>query len=196
MGDKKGSKFLLSVGRDMNVLPGKWETEDHYLERVILSAGSKWMLTAIYNGEERVTVESIRRVAQEKISNYLEIAGYSSPPDVQSIVNCLYDTLLANGMFYHEQYHVRPVNKREIGIGNISFIRGLLPEEKARFSGMAPYVPGGGTTDLAEEFMLWNRSGTETIQSAWKHSSPQNGETVIGEYLRADYRRAQKYFDC
>ena len=195
MAGMKSIRFLFTIGQDMNILPGKGETEDHYVERVILSASARWMLTAIHNGEDKVSVESVKRMAQEKIESYLEIVDHPSSIDVQTVVNCLYDTLLTNGMFYHEQYNVRPVRKREIGIGDVSFIRGLRPEENVHFSGMAPYILGGGNADFADEFMLWKRNREETIQSAWKHSSPQDGQIVIGEYLRADHQMYQKYYD-
>ena len=195
MAGVKNIRFLFAIGQDMNILPGKGEAQDHYVERVILSAGAKWMLTAVHNEEEKVSIDRIKKTAQEKIESYLEIACFPSSLDIQTIVNCLYDTLLANGMFYHEQFNVRPVRNREIGISDISFIRGLLPEENAYFSGMAPYLPGGGSADLADEFMLWRRNGEETIRSAWKHSSPQNGNVTIGEYLRVDHQAYQKYYD-
>ena len=49
MTNEKNSRFFFEIGKDLGILPGKQETEDHYLERVILSAGAKWMLTAVYN---------------------------------------------------------------------------------------------------------------------------------------------------
>ena len=195
MAQEKGIEFLLAIGQDMGILPGKGETEDHYVERVILSAGARWMLTAVHNETEKVSIESVKKITQEKIDNYLEIAHYESAPDVQVIINCLYDTLLANGMFYHEQYNVRPVRNREIKTGTVSFIRGLLPEENTHFSGMAPYLPGGGDDVLADEFMLWQSNGEETLKMAWLRSSPQSSDTEIGEYLRADHQMYQKFYD-
>ena len=191
----KSIRLLSIIGQDMNILPGNGETEDHYAERVILSAGAKWMLTAVHNEEEKVSVESIRKTAQEKIESYLEITDFQTAFDVQEIVNYIYDIMLTNGMFYHEQYNVRPIPAREIGIGGVSFIRGLRPEENVYFSSMAPYVPGGGEASLAEEFMLWNRNGEETLRSAWLHSSPQESRTEISEYLRVDHRELQTFYD-
>lgn len=195
MASVKNIKFLLKIGQDMNILPGTGETGAQYVERVILSAGAKWMMTAVHNREGKVSIDTIKKTAYEKISNYLEIVDYSTPIDVQAVVNYLYDSLLANGMFYHEPNNVRPVRNREIGVGNISLIRGLLPEENVSFSGMAPYILGGGDANLAEEFLLWQKNREETIRSAWLHSSPQDIHVTINEYLRVDHQMYQKYYD-
>ena len=195
MTNEKNSRFFFEIGKDLGILPSKQETEDHYLERVILSAGAKWMLTAVYNETEKVSIENVKKTAREKIESYLKIIDHPSIHDVQTIANYLYDVLLANGMFYHEQYYARPVRNREIGIDGVSFIRGLLPEENARFSGMSPYIPGGGKKELAKEFMLWKSNGEETIRNAWLRSSPQDEHTVIGEYLRTNREGKQLYYD-
>lgn len=190
-----GAEFMLAMGRDMGILPGKKETEDHFMERVILSAGAKWMLTAVHNETGKVSIERIKKTAQEKIESFLKIAHFEEPPDVQMIINSMYDMLLENGMFYHEQFYVRPVRHREIQIGDATFIRGLLPEEQACFSGMAPFWPGGGNGSLADEFMLWPKDGEETVRTAWIRSSPQAGDTEIEEYLVADHQKYQRYYD-
>lgn len=187
--------FLTAMGRDMGMPPANNETKDHYVERVILSAGAKWMLTAVHNGEGKTSIESIKSVTREKIESYLEIVDYLLPPDVMQVVNYLYDTLLANGMFYHEQFYVRPVQNRTIGIGTVSFIRGLLPDENVRLSGMAPFIPGGGEASLANEFMLWQRDGEETIRSAWNRCAPFDLPAGAGEYLRAVHLEKERYYD-
>ncbi len=191
----KGFKLMQTIGRDISIFPGKEETKDHYMDRVILSAGAAWMLTAVHNQAGKVSVESIKETAREKIAEYLKIAGRDTMPDIQLIVNCLYQTLLNNGMFYHEPHNVRPARHGEIALRGISIIRGLLPEEKVSFAGMAPYVTGYGDADPAECFMLWDRDAEETIRSAWKHSSPQEDTVKIDQYLRIKHKPFEEYYD-
>ena len=192
---KAGIAFLTAIGREMGITPVVSEPKDHFVERVILSAGAKWMLTAVHNGGGKTSIESIKAITSDKIGSYLEIVDDMLSLDVVQTVNSIYDILLANGMFYHEQFYVRPVRNRTIDIGSVSLIRGLLPEENVRFSGLVPYVFGGGDESLADAFMLWQRDGEETIKSAWNHCAILDRPIEISEYLRAVHFEKERYYD-
>ena len=60
--------ILETIAVDLNIAKGKRETENCFRDRVVLSALSKWMLTACFNGTEEASVESIKAVVTEKLS--------------------------------------------------------------------------------------------------------------------------------
>ena len=186
-------QFILAMGKSMNIYAAPSESEKQYLERIILSAVSKWMLTAVYNGYPRVSVKSIRTKAGEKMEAYLNIIGYKDL-DIQTFLDNIYDTLLENGMFFHEPDYVWPVPHRDIGFGDCSIVRGMLPEENVSFSGMAPFVVGDGTSNLSNDFMLWSKNGEETIRTAWNRSSLQSEKTEISEYLKLNPTEHSQYY--
>lgn len=182
------------MGQDMNILPDASENAQQYAERVILSAAAKWMLTAVHGGFPKASVKSIRSKAFDKLESFLGIVDYQENLDVKVVVDCLYDTLLDNGMFYHEPEYVWPVEHMQVGLGDISLVRGIIPEEEVWFGGVAPYVVVKENCDLANEFMLWPRNGEETIRMAWKYSSPQSSDTRIEEYLRINHQEYRMYY--
>ena len=194
MAHNDGYNLIRTIGQDMCVLPGVSEDRLHYAERVILSAVSKWMLIAVHGGYPKASVKSVRSKVYDKLENFLKIIGHPECPDLQTVIDSIYDTLAANGMFNHEPDYVRPAVHKDIGFGDISVIRGLLPEEKAGFSGMAPYTLDKGDSNIADEFMLWSLNGEETIRNAWQHSSIQNGQVKIEEYMRLTSVKYQQYY--
>ncbi len=186
--------FFRQVGASLCTRPAESESQEAFIQRVILSAVSKWMLTSVYSGDGKTSVVNIRNTAREKVNAFLEIAAMQTIVEPETVVEHIYDTLLKNGMFYHQQYYVMPVENQLIGHGKIAIIRGLLPDEHAFFSGLAPCTTAKQNDDIAEEFDLWNMDATETISLVWENSARTSGELHIEEWLHLNRKDTEPYY--
>lgn len=186
--------FFRRVGNDLMIWPAEGEHQEAFIQRVILSAVSKWMLTSLYAGQGKTSVRSVRSRAEKKTFSFLEMAGLLSAVTAENIVEYIYDVLLQNGMFYHIRDNVLPVTNQAIGLDNAAVIRGLLPDEKAFFSGCAPCTVGKYENDIAEEFDLWNTGGSKTIELVWERSERTTGEIAISEWLNLERKGNETYY--
>ena len=186
--------FFRQVGASLYLWPVETETQESFIQRVVLSAASRWMLTSLFIGDGATSVEKVRSSLKEKTTAFLELASLQDTMDIESIAGYIYDTLLSNGMFYHMQYYVRPAAAQLIGQGEIALLRGILPEERAFFSGLAPCVAAQGNDNLEDAFDLWDKNGKDTIELAWERSEKTIGEVQIEEWLNLHRREMEPYY--
>ena len=176
--------FWQDAGKQMGIWKDRSENDLSFCCRVMLSALSKWMLTAIGGAEQPISIVTIQQVVEEKLAGYLKLLPTDSPIRLDAIGETIYRLLLENGAFYHLQYNVRPAAHKLIGCGDAALIRGLIPEENAYFSGLAPFVPESLTDgNLTDEFMLWPLDGAKTIELVWRRSAPVDNSIYLEEYL-------------
>ncbi len=176
--------FWQEAGMQMDIMKDRSETDLSFCCRVMFSALSKWVLTTVGGSEQPVSVVRIQQIIEEKISGYLKLMPNECAVNLSSAVDMVYNTLLENGAFYHLQYNVRPVSHKLISCGDISFIRGLTPEEKVSFSGLAPFVQQSSSDgNLVDDFMLWTLGNEETIDLVWRRSTPVDSTVNLEEYL-------------
>ena len=186
--------FWQEAGKQMGILKDRSETDLSFCCRVMLSALSKWTLTAVGGAEQSVSIMKIQQVIEEKLTGYLKLLPIDSPIQLVGIGDTIYQLLLENGAFYHLQYNVRPVAHRLIGCGDVSLIRGFIPEENAYFSGLAPFIQESSTEgNLTDDFMLWPLNGSETIDLVWRRSTPVDNSINLEEYLNLE-RTGGRYY--
>ena len=186
--------FFCKVGAGLGIWPAEAEPQEAYIHRVILSAVSKWLLTAVLNSEGKTSVTGVLRSTREKMSAFLEIASLSPVTDSEAIVQHVYNTLLLNGMFYHQRDWLLPMDRQLIGQGNVAIVRGMHPDDDAFFSGLAPCASIQTDNDVTEAFDLWNMPGMETIDLVWKRSAKTESGIRIEEWLNLSRRNAEPYY--
>ena len=186
--------FWREAGKEMGILKDCSETDLSFCCRVMLSALSKWVLTTVGGVEQSVSIVRIQHVIEEKLASYLKVLPIESTITFDDVGEMIYKTLLENGAFYHVQYNVQPVSHKLIRCGKASLIRGLMPEEKACFSGFAPFaLESAEKENLTDAFMLWSLGGNETIDLVWRRSIPVDGRVDIDEFLNIE-RISGKYY--
>lgn len=186
--------FWQEAGKQMGILKDRSETDLSFCCRVMLSALSKWTLTAVGGAEQSVSIMRIQQVIEKKLNSYLKMLPTDTPIQLDGIGDTIYQLLLENGAFYHLQYNVRPVARRMIGCGDVSIIRGFIPEENAYFSGLAPFIQKSSTEEnLTDGFMLWPLNGSETIDLVWRRSTPVDNRINLEEYLNLE-RVSGRYY--
>ena len=185
--------FWQEIGKQLGILKDRSETDLAFCCRVMLSALSKWALTAA-GGAEQVSILKVQQVIEEKLAGYLKLLPTLDTINPHDITEMIYELLLENGAFYHLQYNVRPALHKLIGCGDISFIRGMNPEEKVCFSGLAPFVMESSTEgNITDDFMLWALGGSETIDLVWRRSTTVESSVNLEEYLNIE-RTGGRYF--
>lgn len=185
--------FWQETGKQIGILRDRSETDLAFCCRVMLSALSKWALTAAGRSEQ-VSIVKVQQTIEEKLAGYLKLLPTESTINPDVLPEMIYKLLLENGAFYHLQYNIRSVPHKLIGCKEISFIRGLKPEENAFFSGFAPYaMEPSAEGNLSDDFMLWSLSGSETIDLLWRRSIPVDGNASLEEYLNIE-RISGRYF--
>lgn len=181
------SAFWQESGESMGIVKGRAETELSFCCRVMLSALSKWALTVAGGPAHTVSIARIQQVLEEKLADYLKLLPPNDPIRPDGITEAIYERLLQNGAFYHLPYSVRPAPHKFIKFGDVSLIRGLMPEEDARFSGLAPYVPRSTEEgNWADDFMLWPLSGSQTLDLVWKRSIRVQDSAAMEAYLNVE----------
>lgn len=185
--------FWKETGKQMGILKDSSETDLSFQCRVMLSALSNWMLTTVWGSGHSISIVKIKQVIREKLTGYLKLLSLDSDICLKDIEETIYNVLLENGAFAHLQYNVRPVVHKLIGCGDVSLIRGVMPEERAYFSGLAPFVlKNSNNENLAENFMLWSLNGSETIDLVWRRSTPVDNAN-LEEYLNIERKNGRYY---
>ena len=160
----------------------------------MFSALSKWILTAVGGSGESCSIVRIQQIIGAKLVDYIKLLPTKPAISFDGLEEAIYKLLLENGAFYHMQYNVRPTPHKLIKCEDVSLVRGLMPEEKACFSGLAPFVPyDTAEGNLADDFMLWPLSGSETIDLAWRRSLRVDSDVELEEYLNIE-RVSGRYF--
>lgn len=186
--------FWQATGRSMGIYKDRTETGLSFCCRVMFSALSKWALTTVGGPNDSVSIVRVQQVLEEKLSCYLKLLPTNDTICLDEVVADIYQLLLENGAFYHKQYNVRPTPHKLIRCKNVSLIRGLVPEEKVCFSGLAPYIiESVESNSLSDEFMLWPLSGAETLDLVWRRSTRVDSEINLEEYLNVD-RTGGRYY--
>ena len=168
------------------------ESDQSYASRIVLSGLSRWMLTAFFSKPGKTSVETVKAIANEKLSFFRETMtiGPVSALDAgesKDIIDYIYKILLENGAFYHKAYYVVPRMRQLIPLGQASIIQGMQPEERCAFSGLAPIsMVVDGECDLPAEFDLPEQTMDDIVSLVWKRSSPIESSVYIGEYLKFD----------
>lgn len=186
--------FWQEIGEQMGIWEDDRETDLPFCCRVILSALSSWMLTTVGGADQSVSIVRLQQMIKEKLAGYLLLLPMDIQINSEEIAETIYNLLLENGAFYHFQYNVRPAPRKLIGCGDVSLIRGMIPEEKAYFSGFAPFAMESLAEEtLTEDFMLWPLDGPATIDLVWKRSIPVDSSVNPDEYLNIE-RTSGRYF--
>ena len=186
--------YLEQLGNKLHLRKGIRENSDNYQWRVLLSVISDWMLTAVHTGDDVTSVVHVKQVGLEKLRAFQDMGCIDFSLDNQSLVDYVYETLLENGAFLHRSHNVRPAPHRLIGDSKYAIVRGMCPEEKVEFSGLAPYVqqrvepvPIETAFDLptvsCEQItaLLWNR-GIPTNYSIRMEAYLNTGRAAKGQY--------------
>lgn len=194
-------QFVEQIGHELHIHAADHETVEQYLQRVVLSASSCWMLTAIHGGDGQVSVQRIKRAAHSRLTAFVQLCPELVGLDVNAVTEYLYYIHVENGSFYHTPNQVRPIRRQLIGAADCAFVRGMLPEEPVSFSGAAPYMNASGELrDLPRSFDLPSQSPVEILAMLWKRGVPQpfvndgtyetlHGDGVTRRISRAVLRR-------
>lgn len=190
-------QFMEQIGHELQIHPADHETDEQYLQRVVLSAASYWMLTAIHGGDGQISIQRIKRAAHSRLTAFVQLCPELVGLDVDAMTEYLYRIHVENGSFYHTPNQVRPIRRRLIGDADCAFVRGMLPEEPVSFSGMAPYVNASAELyDLSQSFDLPAQSPVEILAMLWKRGVPHpfvndgTYETLHGERVTRQISRA------
>lgn len=187
--------FYDKLGINMDIPKAPWESKTQFSHRLIFSAASAWMMTAVHAWGGPVSVDRVKAVARSKVKAMAEVSGNMSNIDIPVLVDYIYEQLLANGAFYHMPYTLRPVPHRLIYAGNIAIVRGLLPEEDIQFSGIAPFIVMTDVREnsVAEAFCLPEVTPEFMLQQVWKCLAPC-GMPAASEYLNVNRRAGSSYY--
>lgn len=186
--------FWQDTGKSMGIYKDRTETDLSFCCRVMVSALSKWALTTVGGPNGSVSIVRVQQVLEEKLSGYLKLLPTNDTICLDGIVADIYKLLLENGAFYLMQHNVRPTPHKLIRCRNISLIRGMAPEERVCFSGLAPFVMDSAESNsLSDEFLLWPLSGEETLDLVWRRSTPVDSGINLEEYLNVE-RTSGKYY--
>lgn len=188
-------KHLEQIGESLGVPRGAAESEGVYCRRVAMSALSDWMLTAAFMGERESSVYAVKRLAREKCALFRELMRDAAFYDVQALVDYVYGVLLDNGFFLHRSGYVRPAPRRLIGGEAFALVRGMLPEEDVRFTGLAPWVAQAAqVTDWQTAFDLTELPPEAATDLLWKRGIPAPDDARIDEYLNVERSKGQSYY--
>lgn len=185
----------MRIGESLGVSRGAAESEEAYCRRVAMSALSDWMLTAAFMGMRETSVYAVRQLAREKCALFRELMRDGAFYDVEALVDYVYGVLRDNGFFLHRSGYVRPAPRRLIGGEAFSLVRGMLPEEDVRFTGLAPWIAQAAqVTDWQAAFDLTELSPEAATDLLWKRGSPAPDDARIDEYLDAKPSRGKRYY--
>lgn len=185
-------EFWRETGEQMDLRQDPSEEAGAYALRVLRSALSRWAQIMPHLNEQGVSVMQLRQRIHRKYEDYaalLPIPGEAGG----NLEEEIYQTLLANGAFYHRAHNLQPARHKRIGTERVSLIRGLGPEERTGFSGLAPFTrDAAGAMDVAGEYDLWKMEGRETLALIWAGSTAAETDS-FDEYLDLSRTEGKTY---
>lgn len=160
----------VEIGREIRVSQETGEDDSAFAQRVLLSAGAAWMQTTLYANNGQVSVERLKRTAQEKMSLWKKTDPCLADVDPEACAEYIYETLLGNGLLLHTPMYGRPAPRKLIG-SSPAILRGMRPEEPCVFSGLASFlVTEHGSETIREAFALADYDQERMITLLWKRS--------------------------
>ena len=101
-----GIDYITQIGKSLGILPAANESHADYSQRVLLSAVSVWIQTAVYFDESQTSVERIHAVALSKTKLFQNIDESLTIIDAKETVDYIYAVLAGNGAFLYHYTHV------------------------------------------------------------------------------------------
>ena len=176
-----GIDYITQIGKSLGILPAANESHSDYSQRVLLSAVSAWMQTAVYFDVSQTSVERIHAVGLSKTKLFQNIDESLTIIDAKETVDYIYAVLAGNGAYFHTPYNVRPIPHTLAGHNGIAIVRGMKPEEKVNFSGLAPFIASEQSDNISETFHLLDMPEEDVIRMVWNHCTPTDDSPE--EYL-------------
>lgn len=134
--------LLLEMSQELGIKKARIESEDEWKQRIILSAGSAWLLESIRSAVS-LSVTQIRSKLSDKVSAYFELFQ----PDItalentiKDLVDYIYNVHTASGSFYHKAYYIYPAKEQVNNCCGIKWYRAPMYPLKQLFSGMGTYT--------------------------------------------------------
>ena len=187
--------YLEQLGEKLQLFSGVHEKPAEYQWRILLSVISDWMQTAVHTGDDTTSVVHVKQVGMEKLRAFQDMQCVGFPIDNQAVVNYIYETLLENGAFLHRSHNVRPAPHRLIGDSAYAIVRGMCPEEKVDFSGLAPYVQQRvEPIQIEAMFDLPSTSPEQITALLWKRGIPAPSTTNMDAYLDVERTAGRQYY--
>lgn len=184
------------IGTNIGIAPFPGESESSYAKRIVLSALSAWVHTAVYNSDCYVSVERIKSIIKSKYEAFISIdpVSFEGMPLASDLADYVHSILLSNGAFYHTPLYVHPASHRYIGDQQYSVIRGMHPDEIADYSGLAPIGLISSDCDINTGFHLQECLDQELIDTLWKSSASVSQIPTFIEYLNLNRKRYENYY--
>ena len=187
--------YLDQIGNKLDICRCENETQESNLQRILLSATSAWILTNVYAQGIQTSVKHIKQLAIEKLRLYQEIDPRISAINTEDMIDYVYNTLLLNGAFLHIPEYVKPASRILIGDEMCSIIRGMLPEESVKYSGLAPFCRDTpASVDIVKAFDLLDITNDKAWELIWKRSAPVTSSIQIDEYLNINRKSNEQYY--
>lgn len=183
------------IGASLGIRQSTGETQYNYQKRILISLVSDWMQTDVFSGGYETSIKHVKQIGLEKVHFIKEMLPDALPYDEHELIEYIYDTLIANGIFLHRDYNVRSAPHRLIGDDNYAIVRGMYPEELVSFSGLCPYTNQSGTSsNIADSFALPSIPLEKIVNMVWNRSIPTPSGTHIDEYIDTNRKPRSAYY--
>ena len=133
-------EYLEQIGASLAIVKAPKEAPEDYYRRIVYSATADWMQTTVFVCNDTTSIVHLKSIAALKVRMIEELSPGMLTYGADELVEHLYTILQDNGVSLHRNYHVRPAPHRLIGNDSYAIVRGMYPEERVSFSGLAPYV--------------------------------------------------------
>lgn len=188
-------EYLKQIGNSLGVEKAPSESLEDYYRRVVYSAIADWMQTSAFIGGETTSIVQLKSVVSAKVRMIQDLSPSLLTYGADELVEHILGIMLENGVFLHRNYYVRPAPHRLIGNEKYAIIRGMCPEERVYFSGLAPFIEQRTSPcNIFAAFGLPDLSPEIITEQLWKRASPVSANVHINEYLNTTRKDKQPYY--